>query len=257
MPHPPMGPSRSTTVADPVSVADAEAAAGGGVVFALHGVAVEVERTPVLRGLDLVARPGEVLGVSGANGAGKSTLLRVLATLLVPAAGTGRVLGAALGSPGCAGVRSRIGLIGHLPGLYPQLTLRENLQFTARLSGRSSRVADEALDVVGLARAADRRAGRCSQGMQRRAELARVWCTAPLLLLLDEAHAGLDRTAVGLVDVLVGQVTARGGACVLVSHDRERLLAATHRMVDIVDGRAVAGPDTPDPGLTDLGAGGR
>lgn len=205
----------------------------------LDGVAVTVQRTPVLRGLDLRLGSGEVLGMLGANGSGKTTLLHVLATLIAPSSGGGHVLGAALGSRRCAAVRPRIGLVGHQPPLYPQLTLAENLRFVARLTGRGADAADRALADVGLGGAAHRRADRCSQGMQRRAELARVLLTEPLLLLLDEIHAGLDPDAVGLVDEVVRRVRARGGACVLVSHQPDRLTGLCDRLVRVADGRAL------------------
>lgn len=209
-----------------------------GTIVALADVTVEVDRSPVLRGLDFAVASGECVGVVGANGSGKTTLLRVLATLLAPVSGDGLVLGARLGSPECSEIRRHIALIGHDDALYPRLTLRENLRFVARLTGRSDATADRALDAVGLARASGRSAQGCSQGMRRRAELARVFLTRPRLLLLDEAHAGLDPSALDLVEAVVDQVRGGGGACVLVSHDHPRLGAAADRVVELADGRA-------------------
>ena len=208
----------------------------------LDRIAVTLGRTPVLRELDLHVRAGEALGVLGANGSGKTTLLHLLATLIRPAAGRGEVLGRELGRPECAAVRPAIALVGHLPAVYPQLSLAENLRFVARMTGRDERTADRALEAVGLGGAARRRAERCSQGMQRRVELARVLLTRPSLLLLDEIHAGLDRDAVGLVDDAVADVRVRGGACVLVSHEPDRLTGVVDRMVRIIDGRAESVP---------------
>ena len=204
----------------------------------LEGVAVSAGRTPILRDLDLSLRAGEALGVLGGNGSGKSTLLRLLATLVRPNAGRGEVLGHELGGPGVLSVRPRIALIGHLPAIYPQLSLAENLHFVARLTGRDGQATDRALALVGLSGAADRRAESCSQGMARRAELARVLLVGPSLLLLDEIHSGLDRDAVGLVDEVVAGVRGGGGACVLVSHEPDRLTGLVDRLVRIVDGRA-------------------
>lgn len=208
-------------------------------LVSLSAISVDIQRMPVLRDLDLAVDAGAVIGLLGANGSGKSTLLRVLATLVPPVAGHGDVLGAELGTPACIAVRPRIALVGHTPALYPQLTLRENLHFLARLTCRPERAADEALGVVGLGKAGDRRAATCSQGMQRRAELARVLFTEPALLLLDEVHAGLDRASAGLVDLVVDAVRQRGGAAVLVSHEHDRLAAVSDRLVEIVDGHAV------------------
>lgn len=215
------------------------------VVARLDAVAVSIRRTPVLRGLHLQLAPGEVLGVLGANGSGKSTLLQVLATLVAPSAGAGRVLGHQLGTPGVALVRPRIALVGHLPALYGSLTLAENLRFVARLTGRDDPAVERVLAVVGLDGAAGRRAQNCSQGMQRRAELARVLLVDPALLLLDEVHAGLDPGAVRLVDEVVARVRTRGGAAVLVSHEPDGLSGVADRLVRIVDGGAEPVRDAP------------
>ncbi|GAA2565778.1 ABC transporter ATP-binding protein [Pseudonocardia hydrocarbonoxydans] len=228
--------------------AAASRAAGVDAVAHLDDVAVTVRRTPVLRRVDLTLRAGETVGVLGANGSGKSTLLAVLATLVPPAAGHGTVLGRPLGTAAVATVRPHIALVGHTPALYPQLTLTENLHLLARLTGRANSTADGALRAVGLAGAGGRRAESCSQGMVRRAELARVLLTEPSLLLLDEVHAGLDRDAVGLVDDVVARVRRRGGACVLVSHDAERLVGLVDRTVRVEQGGLRAGsPAGPPP----------
>lgn len=203
----------------------------------LRGVSVNVGRSPVLRQVDLELLPGRVIGVTGSNGSGKSTLLETLATLRRPSAGTATILGADLSSPIPPEVRRGICLVGHQVALYPQLSLRENLRFVAALFGRSQQTADQALTAVGLRRAADRRVDRCSLGMSRRADLARVLVVRPSLLLLDEAHAGLDDTAGELVDHLISTVTERGGACMVVAHELQRLMRSTGDIVAVTDGR--------------------
>ncbi|MDA3644084.1 ATP-binding cassette domain-containing protein [Saccharopolyspora indica] len=208
-------------------------------VVELSGVSVDVEGAPVLRDLDLTVRRGETLGVRGANGSGKSTLLSVVATLRPVRTGTGSVLGKSFGDSAIHDVRPRIALVGHAAALYQNLTLRENLRFLAHLTGRPDRAADDALDAVGLAGVADRTASRCSQGMLRRADLARVLLSEPELLLLDEVHSGLDAASVGLVAGLIDGVRRRGGASMVVSHDQQRLTAETDRVVEIVRGAAV------------------
>ncbi len=193
-------------------------------VVELKGVGVRFGRMPVLRAVDLVVRPGEVVGVVGPNGSGKSTLLRILATLMKPTVGAARVLGAEVGGEHMVTARRRLALLGHHPGLWGELTLIENLSFVGRLSGAGTGQVEEILTQVGLGGAMHRRADHSSHGMQRRIEFARVLLTRPDLLLLDEAHAGLDRAAQALVEITVDDVRRRGGGVVLVSHEPDRML---------------------------------
>ncbi|MDF1596103.1 MAG: heme ABC exporter ATP-binding protein CcmA [Acidimicrobiia bacterium] len=207
----------------------------------LHGVAVRYGRVPVLKGVELAVPSGEAAGIVGPNGSGKSTLLRVLATLLRPTEGSVAVFGTEMGESTAYAIRRRIALIGHQPALYPQLTLRENLSFVARLSGHTDERVDEMLDVVGLGGAKHRRAEQSSHGMQRRVEFARVILTRPDLLLLDEAHAGLDREAAQLVDAVVDNVRSRGGAAVFVSHELDRMLPLVQSTYELTGGTVIAG----------------
>lgn len=202
----------------------------------LRGIGVRIGDTPILRGLDLDVDAGQVIGLVGANGSGKTTLLRVAATLLPPTSGTGRVLGAGLNGFDRFAVRHRIGLIGHTPALYPNLSLEENTTFTARLVGAEEIAVDAALERVGLAGARHRRAVQCSHGMQRRAEFARLLITRPDLVLLDEAHAGLDRHAADLVAFIVNDVKHRGGGALLVSHEHNRIEPLADRVLELRDG---------------------
>lgn len=206
-------------------------------VATLQGVAVRLGATSVLRDLDLELRSGEVVGLFGGNGAGKTTLLRVLATLVRPSSGTATILGEDVVDGDRQAVRRRIGLIGHTPALYPELTLRENLTFAADVSGTSHAEMEDALGAVGLGAVANRRVDACSYGMQRRAEFARELMLAPDLLLLDEPHSALDAAAADLVAHVSDATSARGGAAVLVSHDRERVEKLVGRTIELTGGR--------------------
>jgi heme ABC exporter ATP-binding subunit CcmA len=197
-------------------------------ILTLNDIEVLFGNVPVVASASCVVESGQCLGIQGPNGSGKTTLLRVMATLLKPTSGKGLILGADLATPQVDEVRRRIGLSGHLPALSDHLTLRENLEFVARISGRSQTRVIEVLEMVGLAGAADRFAERCSHGMRKRADLARLFMTEPDLLLLDEPHAGLDSSATPLVAALVHRTIQKGGAAVLVSHDPTS-------MVDLAD----------------------
>jgi heme ABC exporter ATP-binding subunit CcmA len=205
-------------------------------IVSLAGAAVRAGAVPILRDIDFTISEGESVGLFGTNGAGKTTLLRLIATLTRPSAGTGSVFGVDLSSPDRFTVRPRIGYIGHTPGWYPELTLKENLMFVAHSMGIEDALAISSLESVGLGGAIDRRVDRCSHGMKRRAEFARILMTEPDLLLLDEPHSALDADAIDLVDALVARTVRRGGAAVLVSHDHARVEAVVDRTCEIAEG---------------------
>lgn len=192
---------------------------------------------PVLRDLNLVVEPGEVVGIAGPNGSGKTTLIRAAATLATPDRGSVTVLGIESTAADLLETRRSIGMIGHNPGLIPHLTLEENLEHVARLVGIEMARVQRALDVVGLSEASHRRAEASSFGMRRRVEIARLLLTKPRLLLLDEAASGLDEAARQLIDALVDSTRRRGGGCLVVSHDRAQLDGLCTRVENLVGGR--------------------
>src|SRR5215207_5443354 len=169
-----------------------------------------------LSGVTLEVPAGQTLAVLGANGAGKTTLLRILATLLRPHRGEARVLGHALPGEGWA-VRGRVGLLGHDPLLYRDLSARENLRFHARLHGAPHGRAEALLDAVGMTRRADEPVHTLSRGMTQRVAVCRAVLHEPELLLLDEPLANLDPGAAGAVDELIGR--GCGATRVVISHD--------------------------------------
>jgi len=169
-----------------------------------------------LTGVTLALAAGQTLAVFGANGAGKTTLLRILATLLRPHRGEARVLGRALPDEGWA-VRGRVGLLGHDPLLYRDLSARENLRFHARLHGAPRGRAEALLDAVGMTRRADEPVHTLSRGMTQRVAVCRAVLHEPELLLLDEPLANLDPGAAGAVDDLIGP--GCGATRVVISHD--------------------------------------
>lgn len=207
----------------------------------LVGVAFRRGGTPILRDVDLAIHPGDRIRLEGPNGSGKTTLLRLIATLAPPSAGTGTVLGAALGSGAIEAVRPRIGLVGHQTGLRAGLTLEENLRLVAALAGAGPEAVEAALRRVGLRGARHRRVEHCSNGMLRRGDLARLAIAPPSLGLFDEAHVGLDPDAVSLVDDLATDVAGRGGAVVFATHDPSRFAGAT-RTLAMRDGSVEESP---------------
>lgn len=172
-----------------------------------------------LRGVSLRVEPGEIVGVEGQNGSGKSTLLRVLSTALRPTSGTAMVFGIDLVREPDA-VRTSVGFLAHVPGLYDDLTAEENLRFAARMLGVEFSAIPRLLERVGLEREAREPVRAFSAGMQRRLSLARLLLQRPRLLLLDEPYNNFDPQGIALVNDVVCEVRDAGGAAMIVLHDR-------------------------------------
>jgi ABC-2 type transport system ATP-binding protein len=145
--------------------------------------------------LELEITTGTIVGVVGPSGSGKTTTIRMMTGALAPSAGRVSVLGE---EPRrfSARTRERIGYMPQQFSLYPDLTVRENVDFVASLFGllfpRRRRRVREVLELVELDDVAQRRAGHLSGGMQRRLDLACALVHEPALLVLDEPTAGID-----------------------------------------------------------------
>jgi heme exporter protein A len=200
----------------------------------LDGVAHRFGRRWVLRGVDLRVDSGEVVALMGPNGAGKTTLLRIAATLLRPLRGAGRVGGVGLLDRPDE-IRGMVGLLGHSPALYEDLTPEENLVFALRMrgSGGSRERVRAILEEVGLADHATTSVRRFSAGMRRRVAIGRILIALPRLLLMDEPYASLDRGGVALVNGMIRRVAAAGGGVLLATHDPRSGAEVTRRVITL------------------------
>jgi ABC-2 type transport system ATP-binding protein len=148
-----------------------------------------------VQGIDLAVEEGEIYGFLGPNGAGKTTTVRMLTTLLLPTGGRASVAGHDVSAEARA-VRASIGVALQEAALDPLMTGRELIRLQATLQGiptaEGRRRADDLLEKVDLAGAADRRVGTYSGGMQRRLDLAAALVHEPRVLFLDEPTTGLD-----------------------------------------------------------------
>jgi len=200
----------------------------------VEGLARHYGEREALADVSLSLAEGQTLVVFGPNGAGKTTLLRVLATLLRPHAGSVRVLGSEL--PGDAwAVRGRVGMLGHEPLLYRELTARENLRFHARLHGVAAERVEELLEAVAMSDRAAEPLRALSRGMVQRVAVARSVLHEPELLLLDEPRANLDPAAVELMEPLIG--ASAGHTRVICSHDPTGGLAEADVVLGLREGR--------------------
>ncbi len=190
------------------------------------------------------------MAVVGPNGAGKTTLLRILAGLMKPSSGLIRVLDQPLAG-GSAQTRRAIGLLSHHSLLYDDLTLLENLTFTARLYGleRPLRRAAAALEEAGLAERAAELPRRLSRGLLQRAAIARALLHGPRLLLLDEPFTALDAAASDRLRADLRVRLAQGIGLVLVTHHLAEVWQLASRVAVLVNGQWAA--DEPLEGSLD------
>ena len=197
-----------------------------GAVLELRGAAFGYGRRPVLSGVDLTVRPGEVLAVRGPNGAGKSTLVRGLLGLSDVLAGEVRLFGEPRRE-----FRDwhRVGYVPQRSGVGSSVpvTVRE-LVSSGRLGrvgpwrrfGEADRCAvDCALEGVGLAGSDRRPVAELSGGQQRRALVARALAGDPELLVLDEPTAGVDAASQRVLAATLAGLAATGTAVVVVVHE--------------------------------------
>jgi heme exporter protein A len=181
-------------------------------------------RRRALSGVSFSIAAGQVAALLGANGSGKSTLLAIAATLLSPTSGAVNY-GSATAESGGAGLRGRIGLLGHDLYLYTELTAEENLRFFAELYGldRVERRVEEALHAAGLDDRARDPVTSFSRGMRQRLALERALLHEPRLLLLDEPFTGLDDASSAALRARLAHVRETGAIVLVTTHDLEAI----------------------------------
>lgn len=178
--------------------------------WGVSGISVRYGRTAALSGVSLEAPPGQVTAVVGGDGAGKSTLLRCLAGALAPDSGEVR-----------RPPRERAGYLPASSGIYPDLTVTENLDFRAHGYGMGRNLARqraaEYLDRAGLTPAAGRLAGQLSGGMRQKLAVIAAMLHQPELIVLDEPTTGVDPVSRSGLWWLIARAAAEGCALVLAT----------------------------------------
>jgi zinc transport system ATP-binding protein len=222
--------------------------------FRLTGGEVRLERRPVLRGIDLAVRPGEVVAVMGANGSGKSTLVRALLGLIPLSAGRTELYGV---PPSRFRDWKRIGYVpqrlsigGGVPATVREIVASGRIARQSRFrpsTAADRQAVDRALHAVGMADRARDPAQELSGGQQQRVLIARALAGEPDSLVMDEPTAGVDarsqETLAGTLRELVGQ----GRTVVLVAHELGPLEPLITRSVVLDQGRIVHEGVPPSP----------
>ena len=195
----------------------------------------------VLKGVSLEVRPGEIYALLGPNGAGKTTLVRAICGRLKPSGGEVRVAGRDPYSDGEA--RAALGLAPQALALYPQLTVRENLEAFAALSGvKGARVGEAVRRAMAVTQTEERAKSLVrvlSGGFQRRVNIAAAILAGPKLLVLDEPTVGVDLPAREAVSEVLRTLRASGVGILLVTHDLEQAGGLSDRVGFLREGEKV------------------
>ena len=213
----------------------------------VEGLTKRYGRTTAVDGVSFRVERGEILGFLGPNGAGKTTTMRILTCYLPPTEGTARVAGYDVFSQPME-VKRRVGYLPETPPLYPDMSVREYLDFCSRIKGvpakeRKTRVGD-AIEKCRVGDVRDKLIAKLSKGYRQRVGLAQAILHNPEVLILDEPTAGLDPKQIietrELIRSLAGDHTV-----ILSTHILPEVSMTCGRVVIINKGRVVA-EDTPD-----------
>lgn len=210
-------------------------------VLVARGLRVTRGGKAILRGVDLLAQAGEVVGVLGPSGAGKSTLFRALVGEAPPDEGTIELAGVDVtGWPLWRRARAGIGYIPQGPSVLWDLTVEQNLDAFRRVSGLPGADARLAAAQVGLEARLRVRAGDLSAGERRRLELARAVTHTPRVIVCDEPFAGVDPAGAARLGDLLRDRAAAGAVVLLADHHVAEALRVCTRALLLLDGEAAA-----------------
>ena len=237
-------------------------------VIDVHGLTKRFGRRTVVDGVALAVRRGEIYGFLGPNGSGKTTSIRLMCGLLTPDSGRGTCLGFDIMKES-AEIKRRVGYMTQKFSFWEDLTVRENLDFTARVFGlpRRRQAVEEAIEGLGLQTRAGQLAGSLSGGWKQRLALASCMLHKPELLLLDEPTAGVDPAARRDFWEELHRLAAKGISVLVSTHymdEAERChklayiaygkLLASGTAREIVEGQGLATMAVQGSGLQELHA---
>ncbi|MBT9590136.1 MAG: ABC transporter ATP-binding protein [Thiobacillus sp.] len=215
----------------------------------IEDVAFDYGARPVLKGINLTAKRGQVIAIMGSSGCGKTTLLRLIGGQITPSQGTGRVAGESLGELDQAGLyrlRRKMGMLFQFGALFTDMSVFDNVAFQLR---EHSDLPEDAirdmvlmkLHAVGLRGAACLMPAELSGGMARRVALARAIALDPQLVMYDEPFAGLDPISLGVTGNLIRRLTdTLGLTSILVTHDVQESLKIVDYVYFVSEGVIVA-----------------
>ena len=213
---------------------------GAGLAIDVAGLTKRYGARTVVDDVELKVRSGRICGFLGPNGSGKTTTIRMLCGLLTPDAGRGTCLGLDIVTQAVE-IRRQVGYMTQKFGLYDDLSIRQNLDFVARLFELPQRrdAVDGALLRLGLAERQHQLAGALSGGWKQRLALASCLIHEPRLLLLDEPTAGVDPKARRDFWDEIHRLAAQGITVLVSTHYMDEA-ERCHELVYLADGRTLA-----------------
>lgn len=209
---------------------------------------------PLLKGINLSARRGQVVAIMGSSGCGKTTLLRLIGGQVRANSGTVKVAGqdvSKLDSDGLYQLRRKMGMLFQFGALFTDMSVFDNVAFQLR---ERTRLPEDIirdlvlmkLHAVGLRGAADLMPAELSGGMARRVALARAIALEPMLVMYDEPFTGLDPISLGVIGNLIRRLTdTLGLTSILVTHDVQESLKIVDYVYFVSDG-VIEAEGTPD-----------
>jgi len=210
---------------------------------------------PVLKGINLTARKGQVIAIMGNSGCGKTTLLRLIGGQIKPSRGVVRVAGESVGDLDQAGLyrlRRKMGMLFQFGALFTDISVFDNVAYQLR---EHTDLPEDAirdlvmmkLHAVGLRGAAHMMPAELSGGMARRVALARAIALEPMLVLYDEPFAGLDPISLGVTGNLIRRLTdTLGLTSLVVTHDIQESLKIVDYVYFVSEGMIEAGGTAAD-----------
>jgi ABC-2 type transport system ATP-binding protein len=215
-------------------------AAPGALAIDVRGLNKRFGNKHVVNDLSMQVGRGEIFGFLGPNGSGKTTSIRIMCGLLTPDSGSGTCLGLDIRKQS-GEIKRRVGYMTQRFSFWEDLSIRENLDFVARMYGMPERrtVVDQAIDGLGLGGRAAQLAGSLSGGWKQRMALAACMLHQPELLLLDEPTAGVDPGARRDFWEELHALAARGISVLVSTHYMDEA-ERCHKLAYIAYGRLMA-----------------
>ncbi|MBP9837139.1 MAG: heme ABC exporter ATP-binding protein CcmA [Proteobacteria bacterium] len=192
----------------------------------------------ILNSLSLAVTPGEILQILGNNGVGKSSLLAIIAGLIRPNQGEVLINEQSMFSSSRSNILKRLGYLGQRTNLYHNLTILENLQLMQKCYQNQSKVVlEETINIFNLQDYQNKLISECSQGVTKRASLARTFIARPDFVLLDEPLANLDLASQDKFYDLIKSYKKNNSTVIFISHETEKLAELVTRKVLLEKGK--------------------